>query len=58
MRNTRTIVLIAALASSCIAPAPWANAAFPGANGRIAFSTDFSAPADLHCAPDGTGLLN
>ncbi len=34
-----------------------ANAAFPGKNGRIAFSTDFSRPPQIYTTrPDGTGV--
>src|SRR2546425_1417579 len=36
---------------------PSARATFPGANGRIAFSTDFSNPSQIYTMrPDGTGL--
>jgi Tol biopolymer transport system component len=54
----RTLALITMLTGAVIAtPAAPAGAAFPGTNGRIAFSTDFSRrPQIFTVLPDGTGL--
>jgi Tol biopolymer transport system component len=56
VKYMRIFVLIAAL-SAWIIPATQANAAFPGANGRIAFSTDFSQPSQIYTSrPNGTDV--
>jgi Tol biopolymer transport system component len=52
----RTLVLVSAL-TAWIIPATQANAAFPGANGRIAFSTDLGGRPQVFTAlPDGSDL--
>ncbi len=56
MKHIRTLIVAAAL-TTWIIPATQANAAFPGANGRIAFATDFSRhPQIFTVLPDGAGL--
>lgn len=57
MKHIRTLIVVAAL-TTWIIPATQADAAFPGANGRIAFSTDFGVhPQIFTVRPNGTGLL-
>jgi Tol biopolymer transport system component len=52
----RTLVLMSAL-TAWIVPTVHANAAFPGTNGRIAFSTDFGRRPQIFTAlPDGSDL--
>ena len=49
------VAIIAALLSVGTVPA---HATFPGTNGRIAFSTDFTPPSQIYTMrPNGSGLL-
>src|SRR3954447_14679837 len=47
--------LVALVASLALAPLP-AHAAFPGANGKIAFGSDRNVTPSDHCAPGGNKL--
>src|SRR5262245_59290166 len=51
------VVIMTLIAGGTLATAPPADAAFPGANGRIAFSTDWVRPSQIYSIrPNGTGL--
>ena len=57
MKHIRTLIVVAAL-TTWIMPATQADAAFPGENGRIAFSTDFSRPSRIFTVlPNAQGFL-
>jgi Tol biopolymer transport system component len=56
VKLTRTLVLVGAL-TAWVLPIAQANAAFPGANGRIVFSTDFTRNSQIYSTrPNGSGL--
>jgi Tol biopolymer transport system component len=56
-RLSRIAALISVVASALIAGAPTAQAAFPGENGKIAFSAFRNGNMDIYTVnPDGTGL--
>lgn len=60
MRTMRPRAFVGAIVGGLVlfgSGAPGAHAAFPGANGRIAFSTDFKQRSQIFSVlPDGTGL--
>lgn len=53
----KTVTVMALVVGGTLMPASPAHATFPGENGRIVFSTDWSPPSQVYSIrPDGTGL--